>query len=229
MSENSIVSLSSIEYIKFGFNGDAENNINGVEINNYELFQPDGMPIPNGVYDLKMGTIDHNYLCSTCLNGKKLCPGHRGKYALKTSVLQPLGISLIRKILKIICFYCGSIVVESEKFENIPIHKRFNEILALAKEKKACPTCKTIHPKIVKTKDDYFTIYAEYQQEDKRKNTSIVGDKLYPGAIREIFNKISPATLEALNLVDGRNPLKFEAKLERKELELFMKIDRIFK
>lgn len=208
MSENSIVSLSSIEYIKFGFNGDAENNINGVEINNYELFQHDGMPIPNGVYDLKMGTIDHNYLCSTCLNGKKLCPGHRGKYVLKTPVLQPLGISLIRKLLKIICFHCGSIVVESEKFENIPIHKRFNEILALAKEKKACPTCKTIHPKIVKTKDDYFTIYAEYQQEDKRKNTSIVGDKLYPGAIREIFNKISFATLEALNLIDGRNPLK---------------------
>lgn len=211
MGDNSIVSTSSIEYIKFGFNGDEENNANGIQINNYELFQPDGMPIVNGVYDLKMGTIDHNYLCSTCLNGKKLCPGHRGKYFLKTPVLQPLGISQIRKLLKIICFHCGNIVVEFEKIEHIPAHKRFNEILSLSKEKKACPVCKTIHPKIVKTKDDYFTIYAEYQQEDKRKGkqlNTIIGDKLYPGAIREIFNKISKSTLELLNLTENKNPSK---------------------
>ena len=211
--ENSIVSNSVIEYCKFKFNGDEENNINGVQITNYELFEPDGTPISNGVYDLKMGTIDHNFLCLTCQNNKKLCPGHRGKYMLKAPVMQPLGVSQIRKILKIICLECGSLCIEPDKLmkiNNISQSRRFNAMTAISTEGKQCPSCNAIHPKIVKTADDYFTIFAEYSQaEDKRKkgtNTKL-NVKLYPGVIRDIFNKISDASLHFLNLWDN-NPSK---------------------
>ena len=207
MSEYSIVSNSSIEYCKFQFNGDEENDANGIQITNYELFEPDGTPITNGVYDLKMGTIDHNFLCLTCQNNKKICPGHRGKYKLKTSLLQPLGISQIRKILKIFCLDCGGLCIESDKLTklmNISPARRFNAALLIITEGKSCPLCSAIHPKIVKSSDDYFTIYAEYNQlNDKKSTNTKLSIILYPDVIRDIFNKISDAGLQFLNLLNN--------------------------
>ena len=110
---------SYIEYCGFSFNGDIENKRKSTaQITNYELFSPSGQPIPNGVYDLRLGTIDHNHICLSCSNSKKACPGHRGHHELRTSVLQPLASSEIRKFLRIICFACGALMVDYDKFKN---------------------------------------------------------------------------------------------------------------
>ena len=188
MSNDQITSQSTIEYIKFSLNGDVENNQNGIiNIRGHGLFEPDGSPIPHNLYDKGMGSIEHNNICPICQHGKKLCPGHRGKHVLNYPAAQPLGISQIRKLLKIFCFNCGSLMINIEKIINVPIYKRLNIAVLSSTEGKACPVCKTIHPKIVKTNDDNFTIYAEYNTEaniKKNKSSSATGDKLYPAVIR---------------------------------------------
>ena len=208
MSADQIISQSTIEYIKFSLNGDAENNKNGIiNIRGHGLFEPDGSPIPHNLYDKGMGSIEHNNICPICQHGKKLCPGHRGKHILKYPVMQPLGISQIRKLLKIFCFHCGSLMINMDKIMNAPIHKRLNIAVLSSTEGKACPVCKTIHPKIVKTNDDNFTIYAEYNVETtikKNKSSNTTGDKLYPAVIKNIFEKISDEMISILNINDPK-------------------------
>ena len=203
---------SYIEYCGFSFNGDIENKRKSTaQITNYELFSPSGQPIPNGVYDLRLGTIDHNHICLSCSNSKKACPGHRGHHELRTSVLQPLASSEIRKFLRIICFACGALMVDYDKFKNYPINKRLTEAASIITEGKKCPSCSTIHPRVVKDEGDYFTYYAESALIEKKPRGKFVerkGDKLYPDIIRNIFEKISDTTLEQLGRNGDNHPRK---------------------
>jgi len=213
MSEDSIVSTFVIDSIKFNLNGNEENNKNGlITILDHGLFEPDGTPSPNGLYDLRMGSIEHNNICPVCQNGKKLCPGHRGKYILKYPVMQPLGISQIRKLLKIFCFECGSLMVNIEKLLELPLHKRLEAAVATTTEGKSCLVCKTIHPKIVRANDDNFTIYAEYISENigNKKTKLKTGDKLYPAVIGNIFSKISDESIKLLNMATKPTDLIFK-------------------
>lgn len=208
MSNNSIIPIFTIDTLKFRFNGNEENTRNGiVKIINHSLFEPDGNPTKNGLYDSRMGTIEHNNICPICLNGKKKCLGHRGRYELDAHVIQPLAIFHIKKLLKIFCFNCGNIMVNFDKLMELPINKRFTAALNTVTEGKACSVCKEIHPKIVRTADDNFTIYAEnnfeYVNNKKGKSTNVkTGTKLYAGVIQNIFSKISPDIIKKLNLSD---------------------------
>ena len=206
------MSSSYIEYCDFSFNGDIENKKKSTaHITNYELLSPNGHPIPNGMYDLRLGTIDHNHICLSCSNGKKLCPGHRGHHELRTCILQPLGGSEVRKFLRIICFNCGANVVDKEKFIHAPLNKRLTEASSVITEGKACPECSTPHPRIVKDEGDYFTYYAESALLEKKPRGKIMerkGDKLYPDIIRTIFDKISDKTLELLGRNGNNHPRK---------------------
>ncbi|CAG8816344.1 32658_t:CDS:1, partial [Racocetra persica] len=79
-----MVGISTIENVEFSLLGDKDHEKNAhMEIHSYELFLPGGQPVDGGIYDLKLGTTDHSYLCAVCQNGKKKCPGHRGYLALK--------------------------------------------------------------------------------------------------------------------------------------------------
>jgi DNA-directed RNA polymerase beta' subunit len=210
--EDSIISTFMIDSIKFTLNGNDENNRNGlIAIQDHGLFEPDGSPTPNGLYDLRMGSIDHNNICPICQNGKKLCPGHRGKYVLKYPVMQPLGISQIRKLLKIFCFNCGNLMIPIEKLIELPMHKRLDVAVATTTEGRACLVCKTIHPKIIRTTDDNFTIYAEYNTlenaigKKNKLNNNKNGDKLYAAVIGNIFSKISNESIKLLNISNPMN------------------------
>ena len=207
MYEDSIIPIVKIETLKFKFNGNEENNKNGiVKIINHSLFEPDGNPSKNGLHDPRMGSIEHNNICPICLYGKKQCLGHRGKYDLDYPAMQPLAIFHIKKILKIFCFNCGNIMVNMDKLMSVSINKRFTVALNTVTEGKACTVCKEIHPKIVRTPDDNFTIYAENVTDTitnkKASNAPKMGTKLYAGVIQNIFSKISPDIIKKLNLSD---------------------------
>lgn len=192
---------SNIQYIGFGLNNSDDNERNSnVEITSYELFASNGQPVEGGVYDLRMGTTDHTYVCTTCAYGKKLCPGHRGHLALKTSVLQPIAISEIRRWLRIVCFKCGEILVEQEKFINEAPAKRLMVAATVSTDGKVCPrqNCKAVHPKIYKDTTDNFTFWADFQFDKKPNMRMSLGDKLYPDTIRKIFERISDDAVQYL-------------------------------
>jgi len=227
------VGITNIELISFDINSDEENRKNGfTQIVSDNLFNTTGCPVNGGVYDLRLGTTDHNYLCSTCQYGKKLCPGHRGFLTLKAAVLQPIGISEIRQWLRIVCLNCGEIMMDKSKLEKIPIGKRMYEA-SIGNEGKMCSMCGLIHPKIKKDKEDRFTFWITYQTNIKENeiendeadidqninqddefitaadSTSIMKPKkLYPDTIRRIFERITDETVELLGKSINSHPIK---------------------
>jgi DNA-directed RNA polymerase beta' subunit len=39
-------------------------------------------PVKNGLFDLRMGTIDRRFVCQTCGRKERTCPGHIGYFCL---------------------------------------------------------------------------------------------------------------------------------------------------
>lgn len=207
-----MVGHSTIRHVGFGLNGDEENTRNSfAPISSYELFSAAGQPVSGGVYDLRLGTTDHTFLCLTCAHGKKLCPGHRGSLSLRVAVPQPIAISEIRRWLKVACWACGEIVVPPEKYADLPRGRRLAEAATVDTAGKRCPRegCGAVHQKVGKDEDDYFTFWAEPPGEkrgprgiDKR------GDKLYPDCIRAIFERVSDEAVERLGRCLNVHPRK---------------------
>ena len=205
---------SAVQYVGFGLTGDEDHRRDGhAAITSYELFSANGQPVKGGGYDLRMGTTDHAYTCTTCGHGKKLCPGHSGFLALRVAVPQPIAIAEIRRWLKVACFACGNIVVEPEKYAGVAPARRLAEAASVATEGKRCPVCGELHPKIVKDDEDYFTFRAEPVGAAVAARGASAADrqryKLYPDAIRAILARIPDSAVEAL----GRGPEAAPSKL----------------
>lgn len=204
---------STIQYVGFHLSGDEEHlRQSYAPITSYELFATSGQPVSGGVYDLRLGTIDHSCLCLTCFHGKKLCPGHRGHLKLRVAVSQPIAISEIRRWLRVTCLKCGEIVVDKDKYINLPMSKRLIEAATTDTAGKRCPrqSCGAIHPKITKDDEDYFTFWAESPVASDRREVIVRstirslekrGEILYPDTIRAILERISDGAVELL----GRN------------------------
>lgn len=204
--------FASIERVAFRLMNDRDHERNSnVEIRNIELMTAKGEPAPGGVYDLRLGTTDHNYLCSTCFLDKKQCPGHRGVLNLPTAVLQPIAISEIRRWLRIICLNCGEVVADRDKLENVPSALRLEKAAHSTGEGKVCPRCGTIHPKIVKDNNDYYTFRIEHVSSEKkgkrtRRSDSEKGRILFPDAIGAIFELIPDSVAEYFGRKNDSHP-----------------------
>lgn len=217
---------SLVQYVGFHISGDEEHKRDSyASINNYELFSAAGQPIPGGVYDLRLGTTDHTYQCLTCVQGKKLCPGHRGSLSLRFAVSQPIAIGEIRRWLRVICLKCGEVVVDREKYAHLPMGKRLSEAATVDTAGKRCPRkgCGAIKPKITKDDEDYFTFWAEAPNTGEKKvpratnlRAEKKGDKLYPDTIRAIFERVTDSAVENL----GRNINVHPRKLILREISI---------
>lgn len=182
---------SSISQVGFSFGSSEDNVRNSCGLaTRFELYGPNGMPVQGGVYDTRYGTTDHSHLCSTCGHNKKLCTGHRGHINLKVAVAHPLAIAEIRKWLKIICFKCGTLLIDQERYQKIPIAKRLNELSSGDTAGARCKTCATVHPKIVRDNEDNFSFIAVYAPDSS--------ERIYPDAMLAIFSRISAATFEII-------------------------------
>ena len=208
---------STVQYVGFHLGGDEENKRDSyAPINSYELFSAAGQPVPGGVYDLRLGTTDHTFLCLTCVNGKKLCPGHRGHLTLRVAVSQPIAIAEIRRWLRVACLRCGEVVVDREKYAHLPAGKRLAEAATADTAGRRCPRCGAVHPKITKDEEDYFTFWAEPPAPGGEKRGPRApapraerrGDKLYPDTLRAIFERISDGAVEGLGRSLNVHPRK---------------------
>lgn len=65
-----------------------------------------GHPVPDGLYDLRMGPLNMDSACQTCKLGYLSCPGHFGHYKLSRPVLNPLSFDSAYALIKSCCCNC---------------------------------------------------------------------------------------------------------------------------
>ncbi|EOB11738.1 DNA-directed RNA polymerase II, partial [Nosema bombycis CQ1] len=92
-----------------------------------------GLPKQGGLIDLKMGTTERSFLCSTCERDNFGCPGHYGHIELSKPMFHVGYISKIKKILECICFYCSRLKASRKNLKT-----DLNAIWAVSKGKMVC-------------------------------------------------------------------------------------------
>ena len=209
MTDIKILYSSEIAKVKFGVGGDtAHSTVSFAPIKSHDLFRANE-PAPGGVYDPHLGSTDHNFECETCGFNKSACLGHPGHYKLTTPVYSPLFIMEIRKWLRIVCVKCGHVILKDSVWEGIPLRKRFKEVLKMAKpaaKKNAeCKNCGEKHPSIGKKEKGNINIWFEFFNGENLEHRILI----HPHKVREIFDRVSDATVIALTGSARSHPNKY--------------------
>jgi len=164
-----------------------------VKIRSTETYDEDGSPIPFGVMDPRLGTLEPGQTCSTCGNVAPYCPGHFGVIELAEPVVHYAFAKYILTLLRCTCQSCGRILLtdeEIQKFmERIERAKQFgervprsiyDEVALTARKRKTCPRCGASQLQIEYEKPTNFYIIDERG----------VRIRLAPFQIREMLQKI---------------------------------------
>ena len=160
-----------------------------------DTYNEDGLPIKNGLMDLRMGVIDPGLKCKTCSGKIKQCKGHFGKIELIRPVIHVGYAKKVYQILSSTCGKCGRILVGDNE---IAAYREKTERLAFvygsivereafqkARTKKVCPHCNEKQGEIKWEKPYYYF-------EDKR--------RLWPTEVRNRFELILNSDLFLLGL-----------------------------
>ena len=110
-----------------------------LEITSHDLFEK-GVPKSGGLCDLRMGTIDRQYICQTCKNNALNCPGHFGHIELAQPVIHVLYYKYIYKILQCVCLKCSNLLIDTDIYTNNN-KEQYKQTVDLCKHKRVCTVC----------------------------------------------------------------------------------------
>ncbi len=183
-----------------------------------DTYDEEGTPVPGGLMDGALGTIDPGQRCRTCGNRIGDCPGHFGSIELARPVIHVGFNKVIYKLLNAICRVCGRVVLDETRIKAIfdavpktdldfsrigivPFHIA-DEVLKEAAKVKQCPHCidpddsshGTTKYKIRLEKPTTF--YEELELEDGTKQIN----KITSFDIRELLRKITPSDCQLLGI-----------------------------
>jgi DNA-directed RNA polymerase beta' subunit len=198
-----ITYYSKIRDICFYVSGNEENKIEStVEVTNKEVMKGD-FPMKEGVYDAHMGTTDNNWNCHTCHNRKTICPGHFGSMELNYPVKSPMFRDELLKWCKIICYYCGKLVVPLKT--KARINRRLGELVKVVRTVKKCPHCKKDHMQVYKDKRKPSVFYRVIEE------GKITKEKLefYNHEIEKVMQMVDDKTVEFMGKCIECHPSKF--------------------
>jgi DNA-directed RNA polymerase beta' subunit/intein/homing endonuclease len=81
-----------------------------VEVNRTDTYAGNE-PVVGGLFDSRMGVLEHNKVCSTCEQKNVFCPGHFGHIVLAKPVFHAMFFDITRKILRCVCHRCSKILI----------------------------------------------------------------------------------------------------------------------
>ncbi|KAF9761031.1 DNA-directed RNA polymerase II subunit RPB1, partial [Nosema granulosis] len=169
-----------IKSIQFGlFSPEEIQRASVVQVIHPETME-NGLPKQGGLIDLKMGTTERSFLCSTCERDNFGCPGHFGHIELTKPMFHIGYISKIKKILECICFYCSRIKCNTNL-------NTLNALWGLCKTKTVCEDdagCGNKQPVI---KKEGLNLVAFMKGEDNSEGKVILNGE----RVHSIFKKIS--------------------------------------
>jgi DNA-directed RNA polymerase II subunit RPB1 len=134
-----------VSHIEFGVFSPEEIKRSSVVTVTEPSMYSSSLPIPGGVADHRMGSVDRRLSCGTCKKSIINCPGHPGAIALSYPVLHPSFVDVVLKILKAVCFLCSELLLSPADVAVLRRCKDRKQRLAtaslLARGKRACPHC----------------------------------------------------------------------------------------
>ena len=92
-------------------------------------------PVIGGLFDSRMGVLEHNKICSTCEQKNVFCPGHFGHIELAKPVFHAMFFDITKKILKCICYRCSRILI-SPQTANEDLKNDMSKIMAIKNNQK---------------------------------------------------------------------------------------------
>ena len=196
--------MKMIEKIKFGLLSPNEiRRMSAARIITADTYDEDGLPIPSGLMDQRLGTIEPGQRCQTCGNLVSNCMGHFGHIELARPIIHVGYAKKVLKVLRSICPECSRLMLtedEKEKFreEQLKHRKIFFEgdedaakiVFKRARKSKLCPYCGAKKKKIVIEKPTTF-----YEEEEGRGSRRIT-----PIEILERLKKIGDVDLRILGI-----------------------------
>lgn len=71
-------------------------------------------PIIGGLFDSRMGVIENDKICKTCMQKNAFCPGHFGHINLARPVFHSQFFDTVRKLLRCVCYRCSALLIDPE-------------------------------------------------------------------------------------------------------------------
>ena len=163
-------------------------------------------PVIGGLFDSRMGVLDHGKLCPTDGLDNKFCPGYFGHIELAKPVFYVQFFHIVQKLLRCVCFRCGKLLIDKNSPEIKGILNRkgkgkWNEVFSLSQKIKKCGQenedgCGAKQPdKYVK--ESLGKIYGEWKNVEVDKKDNI---RQYFSAedVAKLFRRISDDDCELL-------------------------------
>ena len=184
-----------------------------VHVTQTHLYEPNGDAVIGGLFDPRMGVIDHGKICPTDGMDNRFSPGYFGHIELARPVFYIQFLSIVQKILKCVCFRCSKLLIDPEDQEIKEIlmllkgRKRWNYIIDKCSKVKMCGTdskegCGAVQPSKY-YKEGLAKLFAEWKQTNASLGEVDVEDKkLYLSAeiVLKIFRRISDEDCEVMGL-----------------------------
>ena len=92
-------------------------------------------PIIGGLFDSRMGVLEHNKICSTCEQKNIFCPGHFGHIKLAKPVFHAMFFDITKKILKCVCYKCSKLLISQKSTDEV-IKNDIKKILLIKNNQK---------------------------------------------------------------------------------------------
>jgi DNA-directed RNA polymerase II subunit RPB1 len=170
--EKTISNIEKVIGVQFGIMGPEEiRNRSVVKIVTQETYNGNE-PVIGGLFDPRMGVLDHGKICPTDGLNNKRCPGYFGHIEMARPVFHIHFLSTTIKILKCVCYRCSNLLVDknSDLVRNLLEKKgkhRWAEIYSLSQKIKKCGQetengCGAVQPDKI-TKDGVAKLYAEWK------------------------------------------------------------------
>jgi len=188
------------------------------------------VPVVGGLFDPRMGVLEHNRYCDTCHQKNIFCPGHFGHITMAKPVYQAMFFEHTKKVLKCVCHRCSRLLVspsstvkdlgeEARRIGNIKnLAKRHDAMVALCgntrikccgddmdpKEENGRPGCGAMVPtKYVK--DGALKIVAEWK-DPKDKDAEPVRREYSAEDVLRIFSRITDGDSELMGFTKWNRP-----------------------
>ena len=145
------------------------------------------------VYDPRMGVVNQNGACQTCLKDVWQCPGHFGHINLRVPVI--IFYRTVMSMLRCFCMNCSRLMCSEESLLLNGVRGFDKVVNHISKQKMSfCDRCQTPHPEIRFSQvDNILSVHLKHKSNKSMKDLSVED-------IKAVFDKIPVEDVKLLGV-----------------------------